>query len=420
MQGRSPRFWIVRICLALCWAFVLPAYAARIEISPGPAACEMRIRPDDSMGARIELRLVRETHGGVSMSIPRSTLRRIEIVIADRREPFGNLRWPDDESFLDSETVGLLLNQPELHVTGWSRSGGVRSSRFDGLDREDIGTEFVQACPHGPSPEELVRAERDLNLSFVDIQLISWILHNINGGRRLPEQMPSRFGPEQRVAIARFARANGYHDTEYLDGTLYRAIFAAGGFRIPPMFDEADIFSGGVAAAKINDIWGLLNMDGRWVVKPRFVKIRGTKEGLMPALAGGRWGVVNKAGSIIHDFVHDEILLCAESRCPFRRNDRWGYIDKRGSVAIDSRFKRGFMFRDGVAIVRTVNPLARESEDLKILRRGFIDRKGNWLYPPIFNDVYIFREGLAPVKVLGKWGYLDLTLVRERALRRKP
>ena len=64
------------------------------------------------------------------------------------------------------------------------------------------------------------------------------------------------------------------------------------------------------------------------------------------------------------------------------------------------------------ANVRT-EPVAAESLQVAYSdgRFGYIDPEGNMVIEPRFDIAYIFRDGLAPVRTGDKWGFIDLSLI---------
>ncbi|MHB8654592.1 MAG: WG repeat-containing protein [Terriglobia bacterium] len=40
---------------------------------------------------------------------------------------------------------------------------------------------------------------------------------------------------------------------------------------------------------------------------------------------------------------------------------------------------------------------------------GYINKKGKFVVSPIYENAWTYFEGLAPVKLAGKWGYVDPT-----------
>lgn len=84
-----------------------------------------------------------------------------------------------------------------------------------------------------------------------------------------------------------------------------------------------------------------------------------------------------------------------------RRRDerRSGYIDKQGRWAHDKA--AGPELADGRAFVDGVAPVKVEG------RWGFIDRQGTFIVKPSFDDAEALRDGRARVKVGESWGFVD-------------
>lgn len=75
-------------------------------------------------------------------------------------------------------------------------------------------------------------------------------------------------------------------------------------------FEELLFFSKhGLAPAKKNDKWGLIDASGRFVISPVFDKISWSfsDTGHVAAKHNGRWGVINKNGEIRIPFVYESI-----------------------------------------------------------------------------------------------------------------
>lgn len=538
-------------CAALLSSTFVPQSSLAGEISLrgdfGSAVCALTLGPDRVLGSPFSLTLERGASGAIVLDIRGAGGRKPQIVSGDRRAPFRSESWTSTEALLDFR-FPTLSNADEFHITGVAAGGGAVSSAFAASSFRKAVVRFVDDCFGGSTIERAVKIEARMELVRRDRQVANWMLHHLSGGSRPAERAPTSFGRAERRAIAAFARSVGEAPTGYLTPSLYHALFTSSGFAIPPIFDAADSFSGGVAAAKDGELWGMIDKKG-WRHAPRFEDIKGTAAGLMPAVEAGRWGVVSGADVPVHEFEYEEVLGCVDGYCPYRRgvrwgflgadgdlsipakfdkvnffregraavrdrhgwalidprgrvllrleverlyspsenlmiyidhrgargyvdlngrfvvsadyerakafkeglgavrkgklwgfvnargqsvipfrfrnvsqfdgglaaaqdsNGLWGYIDTSGAWAIRPKFLRGFQFRDGVAIVRAVNSLLPDSRRPEDLRRGFIDVHGNWIYPPVFEDVYQFKEGLAPVKLLGKWGYLDLEKV---------
>ena len=123
----------------------------------------------------------------------------------------------------------------------------------------------------------------------------------------------------------------------------------------------------------------------------------------------------------------------AQEQCsqilPLRSGSKWGYADTRGSVVITPQFELAAYFTEGRAIVHSVDGvgiidkhahwvlpaahgrqiLPSTDERFLVKERGrayFVDLKGKPVTPD-FEDAAQFGDGLAPVKLGGKWGFID-------------
>lgn len=93
--------------------------------------------------------------------------------------------------------------------------------------------------------------------------------------------------------------------------------------KIPYRYDEIAYFSEGVAPVAIHDDanlendWGLIDKNGRWIVKTSMNEI---------------WG-------------------CSNNRCLFERNELIGYMDRKGKIIIKEIYTDGFRFNEGLTFV---------------------------------------------------------------------
>lgn len=59
------------------------------------------------------------------------------------------------------------------------------------------------------------------------------------------------------------------------------------------------VFSQQVAKVKQNDIFGYLNKDGSWLIKPQYIKAGNFSNGVAPVFNGEKWGFIN--GNLLAD-----------------------------------------------------------------------------------------------------------------------
>lgn len=132
-------------------------------------------------------------------------------------------------------------------------------------------------------------------------------------------------------------------------------------------YEVAGDFSEGRAAVRSGGKWGIIDTEGRWVVKPMFGRIPYEFEGEGPVAR------------------FSEGLLAA--RLGDAQTGRWGFINREGAWAIEPRF---------LAV-----DLAGFSEGLAGVKEGefwtFIDQTGKAITDRPLKDILPFYRGLAPV-----------------------
>lgn len=139
---------------------------------------------------------------------------------------------------------------------------------------------------------------------------------------------------------------------------------------IKPKFEEAKIFSEGVAAVKSKGKWGYINPEGKWTIKPIYGNAKTFQEGLAAVLA--------------LDPVYN-----SEMRALYLV---WGYIKPNGAVAIPFKYRDAGNFENGVSLVSTW--------DMNDKSKYYINNSGNEVFPPhisktkVRNNVYYVENKL--------------------------
>lgn len=237
---------------------------------------------------------------------------------------------------------------------------------------------------------------------------------------------------------------------------------------IAPRFEGAGNFHHGVAAAKENGLWGLIDKKGEWVIRPKYDGITVGGDGLFGVQSGGRWGYIDAKGTEVIGIKYEAAGAFDAGVAPVKLNGLWGYITTGGAtdVPIDypelgGREKNLFTARtsDGWALVMksisdgqwypSSDPdvlryysvsegaivakikagemllmqagykrseiylsIKRRSQGFSAASRskdkwGYLDQDGEYIWADRFEEAGPFNENLAPVKTAGKWGYID-------------
>ena len=170
-----------------------------------------------------------------------------------------------------------------------------------------------------------------------------------------PEGAEKISAPSGGYAVVQVAGRRGYVDCAY--GSLLGGFGESGG----DFYDDARRMSEGMAAVRLQDLWGFAALQFGQELPPLYLAAREFTEGLAPVQA---------------------------------EDGLWGYIDKRGRMVIPPAFDQAYSFSDGLAGV--------QAGDL----RGFVTPDGTVAVPPQFEDFWRHDGGVVPVRQGGLWGVI--------------
>lgn len=146
--------------------------------------------------------------------------------------------------------------------------------------------------------------------------------------------------------------------------------------------------------------WGFIDMDGQWLVEPKFETALDYKDGVARVRQNGKWGAVNQqydfAIKPLYDFIdylhHDSDLTLLTVGL---KQDGIGFIDAKGEIAIAPQFGEAGDFQDGLVRIRE-NGLW-----------GYADLAGQVVILPRYKEAGDFFEGRARVRDRRYWGFID-------------
>ncbi|MFA4985241.1 MAG: WG repeat-containing protein [Candidatus Brocadiia bacterium] len=199
---------------------------------------------------------------------------------------------------------------------------------------------------------------------------------------------------------------------------------------VPPVFDELERFSQGLAFARKDGVSGYVDEKGNWAFTLAMTSGWPFSDGvaLVETKQGDTW--INRQGK-------KAVLADAETedgRYAALRGGCVGFFDRRGNIAIPAWFTNARAFTEGLTAVSDLRhrwgfinqtgeyvivPQFGEtgdfSEGLAAVLVGdkqnglwtFIDRKGRQIHEPYFDEVRAFHQGLAAVRRGALWGYMD-------------
>ncbi len=154
----------------------------------------------------------------------------------------------------------------------------------------------------------------------------------------------------------------------------------------------------GIAKVKPNwDFWGLIDLNGNYVLEPICHTISDWKDGIARLEkvstkidVGGNWtnhyngeyGFINANGKMISDFSFGYANDFSSGLAAVNKNKKWGFIDRNGQLVIPFQFDNVHSFQQEGCIVSLNN------------KWGLIDRNGKWKLENTFESLSDFAFGL--------------------------
>lgn len=164
-------------------------------------------------------------------------------------------------------------------------------------------------------------------------------------------------------------------------------------------------FFGRSAIVRCGDRYGLIGLQGNYLLEPVWDDIGPFFEDRAIVKSGSKQGIIDPEGRFILEPVDIDIGTYHEGLATFSGygpdGDQSGYLDLEGKVVIKGSFEKFLYFNQGRAVVR------RAGKD------GYIDRSGSWVVEPRYWRANPFRGPLATAEQpLGKdmkeVSYIDL------------
>jgi hypothetical protein len=193
--------------------------------------------------------------------------------------------------------------------------------------------------------------------------------------------------------------------------------------------EEVEKCEEGMIAAKKNEKWGFLDLQGNVVVNFKYNNVRSFSEGLAACYLDGKWGYINPIGEVVIDFQYTSANDFQNGLALVTTNKKKSlYIDKKNGKAITKGYTNKRSFSDGYAKVgrgiylntkgkKAIEPECTGAGDFKnglaVIRNnkklGVINTNGEVILPCIYENFNTieFRDGYASIKKDRKWGLAD-------------
>ena len=179
-----------------------------------------------------------------------------------------------------------------------------------------------------------------------------------------------------------------------------------------PIYEDGSEFQNGMARVRLNGKWGFINTSGVLVVKNLYDACsQFGADGYAKAKIGDTYYWVDKSGHQYNSRKDvDAILVMRANPDPIKKetyrandyiptkdeNEKWGY-KQLGEWVISPKYEKAGDFGEGIAPVRIGG------------KWGFIDKDGKTVIPYKFESAGPLKDGLARVGQYGKFGFIDKT-----------
>ncbi|SDB40620.1 WG containing repeat-containing protein [Pseudobutyrivibrio sp. YE44] len=192
---------------------------------------------------------------------------------------------------------------------------------------------------------------------------------------------------------------------------LWGAVDIDGNWILEPKYDELSWFKDGYVGARIEDLWGVLDLSGNWVIPPQFYSQIFPNKAYFPVdVNENYWEACTIFININGKRLNDEMYYSLYTGHEFneglvnvavgdRVNHLVGFINETGEEIIKPQYEEVFGFCNGCAAVSKIID-GKE-------KWAYIDKNGNNITDFIFDKAYAFSDdGYAKVKLNGKYGFI--------------
>ena len=166
---------------------------------------------------------------------------------------------------------------------------------------------------------------------------------------------------------------------------------------IKPVFDEASLFSEGLAVISDSGKYGYINKAGKKIISCQFNDAESFHNGAAVVRKDSLYGLINRGGEFIIPANYQELTEVSEDIFMGVKNDNSGYIHKDGDTLTGFVYDLAGDFRNGYAIVN------------KNERFGLINSKGEIIINPQYAELVFIGNGLLKALIEEEvWGILKL------------
>jgi hypothetical protein len=246
----------------------------------------------------------------------------------------------------------------------------------------------------------------------------------------------SRLEPQVRITNLYLAPVKA------IDGMKYGYINSRGELEIKPQFDYAyDFQDNGLAVVSINNLNGLIDSKGNYILRPKYDTIPEFSEGRATVLDKLGFKIIDEGGRELTSKTYSFVGNYKNGRALFSNTDAsgkylYGYLDRQGKEVVPLKYEAASDFDNGRALVKVkdkqfvligINGEVLQSYNYYFVgnlgdgllafqkdengKFGYVDLKGNIVIQPQYTWAMNFSNGRAVVNTTedynNKFGLID-------------
>jgi hypothetical protein len=108
---------------------------------------------------------------------------------------------------------------------------------------------------------------------------------------------------------------------------------------IAPQFEEVRKFQDGLAAYKMNGLWGFVDRTGTKITAAQFEQVSDFRRGIATVKQSGKKNLIDRNGNFLLTEGYDRISLGADNYFISENNDQFGLIAPDGKEIIEPKFE---------------------------------------------------------------------------------
>lgn len=129
---------------------------------------------------------------------------------------------------------------------------------------------------------------------------------------------------------------------------------------VTQFFEDAEPFSEGLAAVKLNSRSGFINTSGEIVIPCIYDDAEPFVDGMAAVCLSGKWGFINVAGEQVVHPQFNCVMYFSEALAAVEVDGKLGYISQDGSIVIQPGYEKAGPFSDGLALVNDCDYINRD------------------------------------------------------------